>query len=841
MTEPADRENCTAASDGVRRTPSADGIEARRATSKPLDWPSVLKRITCVVRQAAASFVVIWDTLVFRAWIAAVITAILAVLFLWSDQTSDLMLGIMYDIDLGQVGALSNEQLWTGVWRYLAFWIASVSLIGVLGLTARITGASRDWLPAVRPSIDEVIFRPVRLCAWVIVILSTGIMHLSALQALPRVRGEPYAVSIIVLACIGIRWAARKQFRRKTFLLGSFGIATAAFCAWVMFMEGTSQGWRLTFFVRWAEWITIAGIVLIALFAWTKQTVPRPGSLLGLLWIILVFIVYVWPVQLSQEIGSIATTIFHLSFITASAAGLVYAARRWTFVGKRPDLAIVLVLATVIWWSASREQLGQEQLPAHAAVASEVKQTSDLGTLAYAIYADGGGLRAALFTATILSLADDLTCGQFGTHVFAGSGVSGGALGIATWAMLRQELMSAQKSATLAWSDCKIANVPAQLARMLDQPPRGYFDLPVPLTNLVFGTLVRDHLAQPLAVMLTPDLTFSRKARRGQALVDSWQASALQTIRARLANRSSPEAYAVRLGALDAGLKDRPMLIFTATDADTGDRVVMSNIEWEPYAEFKNMSLGVAVLNSARFPIVSPSGAIETANGWVRVVDGGFYDNSGAASLREILVAAAAQKDKHIPPHLEVLRINGNPREESDARCVNLTKVLVDRGYVLVRTISGGTPNRSTEQDVPAAATVPSFTGLSSLSAFWNARSARAREAVRSLNSTESPGIVETVLDPFAEDPLPMFDSKCINVLPQATDADDAARQCIARDQAICFAAANARFGPLGWSVSNAAAQDIMWLAVQGLARSRFFRDQLKVSNDQQARAPHHD
>ncbi|MGX1322056.1 hypothetical protein AB7M17_005509 [Bradyrhizobium sp. USDA 377] len=823
MTEPAVPENCAAPGDP---TPDGDRSDASTARKLP-EYRSLLGRAVCVAQWAVAGLVAVWDTLVLRAWIAAIVTALLALLFLGFDQTSDLLLGIMYDIDSGQVGVLSGEQPWAGVWRYLAFWVASMLLIAVLGLATRITGAPRD-----RPSDsgnDEKILERVRPCAWLIVVLSTVIMHASALQTLPRAQGEPYLVSIVILVCCGIPWAAGKQFKGKTILLWSLAIATAAFYAWVMFKEGTNERWSLIFFVRWMEWITIAVIAIVAWFAWPKQAIGWPGLVLGVLWVVLALVVYARSVQLPQQIGSLATALSHIAFITASAAALIYIARRWTFAGRRPDIAIVLVLIAVVWWSLSNERIGQEKLASQPAATSAVKQASDTKRSAYAIHADGGGLRAALFTATILSLADDITCGRFGTHVFAASGVSGGALGIATWAMLRQELVSAQESEASAWSECKTADIPALVKQAPLQPPGKWFNVPLPLTNLVYGTLVRDHLAGPLAAMLTPEQPFSRNAHRGQALVDSWQASALRTIREKLPNRSSPEGYTINLGQLDAGLKARPKLIFTATDADSGNRVVMSNIGWKPYAAFKNMQIGVAALNSARFPIISPPGVIHTPKGGMRVVDGGFYDNSGAASLREILLAASAHKSAPMPKQLRTLRIDGNPLEDPDARCEKFADLLLEKKYTPVRSIwkYGPAPHRSPKHDVPTADSVPSFSGLSSLSAYWNARSARSREAVRSVNSTELRGIVKTVLDPFSENPLTKFDPACIDRLPEAAEADDAARKCVALNQFICLASANARFGPLGWYLSNAAALDIMNWAYYVLMDSAFLRNQL--------------
>src|SRR5690606_37338373 len=56
----------------------------------------------------------------------------------------------------------------------------------------------------------------------------------------------------------------------------------------------------------------------------------------------------------------------------------------------------------------------------------------------FVVAAAGGGLRAAYWTALLLAEMDDRTCGQFGRHVLAASGVSGGSLGLALYAAQRR-------------------------------------------------------------------------------------------------------------------------------------------------------------------------------------------------------------------------------------------------------------------------------------------------------------------------------------------------------------------------------------------------------------------
>ena len=134
----------------------------------------------------------------------------------------------------------------------------------------------------------------------------------------------------------------------------------------------------------------------------------------------------------------------------------------------------------------------------------------------FAIHADGGGLRAALFTAEVLALADDLSCGDFGSHVFAASGVSGGSLGIATWAVMRAELTGDDP-----WADCKQLREKAGVREShsywnWNNPSYRYRFFP--LWFSVLNTLSVDHLTAALTSTLTTDLLWRGGMRRGPSL-----------------------------------------------------------------------------------------------------------------------------------------------------------------------------------------------------------------------------------------------------------------------------------------------------------------------------------
>lgn len=123
---------------------------------------------------------------------------------------------------------------------------------------------------------------------------------------------------------------------------------------------------------------------------------------------------------------------------------------------------------------------------------------------------------------------------------------------------------------------------------------------------------------------------------------------------------------------LTGGLSPAPRVFFNTTDARSGYRIWLSNEgKWGDEKAGgdldKTMQVGQAVLHSARFPVVSPSGALKLTGVYRalpvsgspvpidsarEVVDAGYADNSGASTLAD---SKAADRDAHW------LSIDGNP------------------------------------------------------------------------------------------------------------------------------------------------------------------------------------
>jgi hypothetical protein len=306
----------------------------------------------------------------------------------------------------------------------------------------------------------------------------------------------------------------------------------------------------------------------------------------------------------------------------------------------------------------------QTAQPAHAMLVSQkplVMPQHDPDDPVLFISAFGGGLRAAIFTAELLALADDSSCGKFGEHIVATSTVSGGSLGMATYLVARQALLeSAQMMHTTPWSGCRAGAVPTA----------------TPLFDTVRDALFGDHLSAAIATGVSRDLLPILQPHRGMALLASWNDALRSAIRDNERNKQgTPRAFEMPLERLTGGLKIRPTVYFNATDSKHGSIVWFSNaVGDQPGCEFGSvpnmqpgprlcdgLTVGQAVLHSARFPVITPPGAYPLDKTQAVLVDGGYADNSGGQTLSHQVGWERLQA-----PNASLLEINGNPPESSN-------------------------------------------------------------------------------------------------------------------------------------------------------------------------------
>ena len=288
----------------------------------------------------------------------------------------------------------------------------------------------------------------------------------------------------------------------------------------------------------------------------------------------------------------------------------------------------------------------------------------------------GGGIRAAFWTATVLGALEDCT-GQMAQRTFAISGVSGGAIGAATFAALRHETDKAPACDNGAtYFNQSSRNLVGY--RECGQAVLSHNFLSAPLIGLTHKDLLIDLFrtnAWLPAVYRRLGVT-DRASDSARALQAAW------TKHVKSVDETKKHGFeAAFLG--DGPSADRtpwqPALIFNATSVQTGQRVVVSSLHFSPDMTDNgavpielhdlmgtpslDVTLGDAALLSARFPLISPAGAIvtgETGDGSqalkTRLVDGGYFDNFGAVTAEDIFFRLA---DKDLRPI--VVQISSDP------------------------------------------------------------------------------------------------------------------------------------------------------------------------------------
>jgi hypothetical protein len=287
-------------------------------------------------------------------------------------------------------------------------------------------------------------------------------------------------------------------------------------------------------------------------------------------------------------------------------------------------------------WLASREALLRQAAPGRKSIP------------VYIAAAEGGGLRAAYWTGSVLGRLEDATGGRFSQHLFAVSGVSGGSLGAAAFV------------AEAAAPGCEGAAGGS-------------------VERCVQRFLAQDFLSPAVAYLLFPDALQRfvpwpvRRFDRSRALEAAWERSWSET------HPGAPNAFAAPFEALGSsfGKTQAPRLFLNGTRVETGRRVLVSpavagNGEMPGVDDLLavggsrwSLPLSAAVHLSARFTYVSPAAKIcrepvEACDNdavWGRVVDGGYHENSGAQTAAGVLRAFRRAAWRFQRAHPELPRI----------------------------------------------------------------------------------------------------------------------------------------------------------------------------------------
>jgi len=309
-----------------------------------------------------------------------------------------------------------------------------------------------------------------------------------------------------------------------------------------------------------------------------------------------------------------------------------------------------LVNSFVPWSDHTYEMIPRDAEPAPAPFAV---LTAAGRKRAVAVAATGGGIQAAAWTAQVLQGLSELHGPAFNSALCAISSVSGGSTGSAMY---------------VNWLDKGAAANPtpfcAASASSLDEVAWG--------------------LAWPDLLRLFFPWPFGLGIDRAGALERAWIGNAsgsLSGFTGQLEGALSGWNQKARTGALPAVIMNSTMVevggpLLLGTSDVNGGAVHRASSAWKDGDNLhvergvkKDVPLVRAARLSATFPYVTPAARPKNADHSPHMMDGGFYDNYGMATLTEWLDQALEEQAKQMKgaeqvKEVLVIQINGFPREE---------------------------------------------------------------------------------------------------------------------------------------------------------------------------------
>jgi hypothetical protein len=315
------------------------------------------------------------------------------------------------------------------------------------------------------------------------------------------------------------------------------------------------------------------------------------------------------------------------------------------------------------------------------------------------VAAAGGASRAAFFTSSVLgylidtapSASADVTPDQARNRIFAISGVSGGSLGavMIAAAFAQSDSGSGQPcrpdstplwwktDKVTSWRDCLEALTSGDFlsADVLEDSWRAHYDRMIP--------------PPPRGQCSPLDCSFL-----------SLRPTAKHWIPLLVLNGTSEATGGRIITTLLSLTYDLPLQQCPTINDDGRCRIFVQAERFhdifDDQARLNDIRLSTAASNSARFPLISPAGTFRDKNGQIdRIVDGGYFENYGALSAKELALAIHAFDPSLFPL---VVVISNDPDDllssDDDAtRNRNPSTTLLDKQKTKAQTrISGFEP-----------------------------------------------------------------------------------------------------------------------------------------------------
>jgi predicted chitinase len=433
---------------------------------------------------------------------------------------------------------------------------------------------------------------------------------------------------------------------------------------------------------------------------------------------------YVMPVALPRMVGAFGVVALFAVCIVAYVTNFTLLRSRY----RLPFIGLPLVLALVSLFSGVNNdhvvrlidppnpamlmtadaQTAESQFSAWLDHRPDLKNYEGEGDQypVYIVAAQGGGIYAAYQSAVFLARMQD-ACPVFRHHLFAISSVSGGSVGAAVFAaalnaydrdlleLTEAEARQRAKSADGAFDPC-----PAITDYRTNPRLSAVIDSPGPVERAVRRALKQDFIAPIVAAGLFTDFVQHflpapvPSLDRTRSLEYALEQAGRDMMKPSATSGDAANHNVLADSFLNLWNPDRsiPALLINATEVASGRRVIISPFRTTvppppdapstPSMDFvffdskrrppqgRDIRLSTAAFISARFPWITPGATIDTGPKPVRLVDGGYVDNTGIETALELhkAIAGAAQADrtKKARPQVNLIALTGGDGLPSD-------------------------------------------------------------------------------------------------------------------------------------------------------------------------------